>query len=205
MSCRVHKAFWKALLFAVAAQFALTAHAQTTSAEDLVKSTSEEVLGVIKQTKDRQKLQQLAEEKVVPHFDFPHMTQLAVGRAWRQATPEQQRQLQDEFRELLVRTYTNALAAGTRGNAKIRMKPSHGAAKGSETIVRTEAIEPGKVPISIDYYMESKTDGWKVYDVTVDSVSLVTNYRSQFASTVSQSGVDGLVKSLAEKNKGQPK
>lgn len=195
---------WRALLIAVALQLAAAlALAQATGPEDLVKSTSEDVLKVIKQTTDRQKLQQLAEEKVVPHFDFPRMTQLAAGRAWRQASPDQQRQLQDQFRQLLVRTYTNALAAGTHGNAKIRMKPSPAAAKGPEAVVRTEAVEPGRAPISIDYYMEQKPDGWKVYDVTVDSVSLVTNYRGQFESTVSQSGIDGLIKSLTEKNKGQ--
>ncbi|HEX8989414.1 MAG TPA: ABC transporter substrate-binding protein [Rhodocyclaceae bacterium] len=194
--------FISALLFA--ALFAASPlHAQTSSPEDLVKSTSEDVLNAIRQTHDRQKLQQLAEQKVVPHFDFSRMTQLAVGRAWRQATPDQQQQLQDQFRELLVRTYTNAMAAGTHGNAKIRMKPSHGAPQGGETVVHTEAVEPGRAPIAIDYYMEQKPDGWKVYDVAVDSVSLVTNYRGQFESTVSQSGVDGLIRSLAQKNQGQ--
>jgi phospholipid transport system substrate-binding protein len=196
---------WQALLVAVALQFAASfAHAQAAGPEALVKSTSDDVLNVIRQTTDRRKLQQAAEEKVVPHFDFQRMTQLAAGRAWRQATPDQQRQLQEQFRALLVRTYTNALAAGTHGNAKIRMKPSPGAAKGDEAVVKTEAVEPGRAPISIDYYMEQKPDGWKVYDVTVDSVSLVTNYRGQFESTVSQSGIDGLIKSLSEKNKSQP-
>ncbi|MGE5468459.1 MAG: phospholipid-binding protein MlaC [Ignavibacteria bacterium] len=195
----------KSLLSVVALFAAFAASAESGSPEDLVKSTSDEVLSVIRQTTDRQKLQQLAQEKVVPHFDFQRMTQLAVGRAWRQATPDQQRQLQEQFRELLVRTYTNAMAAGTHGNAKIQMKPSPGAPKGGEAIVRTQAVEPGKPPIAIDYYMEQKPDGWKVYDVTVDSVSLVTNYRSQFDSTVSQSGIDGLLRSLTEKNKAQAK
>lgn len=172
------------------------------SPDALVKSTSDEVLGVIRQTNDRKKLQQLAEEKVVPHFDFQRMTQLAVGQAWRQATPDQQKQLQDQFRQLLVRTYTNALAAGSHGNAKIQMKPSHGN-QGSEAVVHTQAIEPGRAPIAIDYAMEKKPDGWKVYDVTVDSVSLVTNYRSQFSSLVGQSGIDGLIRNLSQKNQAQ--
>jgi phospholipid transport system substrate-binding protein len=198
---------WRAWLALAAAQLALSlaAYGQAQSPDDLVKSTSDEMLGAIRQTNDRQKLQQLAQEKVVPHFDFDRMTQLAVGRAWRQATPDQQRQLQEQFRELLIRTYTNALAAGTHGNAKIRLKPSQGAASGSETVVRTEAVEPGRAPIAIDYSMEKKPDGWKVYDVAVDSVSLVTNYRGQFDSTVGQSGIDGLIRSLSEKNKSQGK
>ncbi|HEX8962551.1 MAG TPA: ABC transporter substrate-binding protein [Rhodocyclaceae bacterium] len=196
---------WTLWLAAFVAQLAisLTALGQAQNPEDLVKSTSDEVLGVIRQTHDRQKLQQLAQEKVVPHFDFERMTQLAMGRAWRQATPDQQHQLEEQFRELLVRTYTNAMAAGTHGNAKIRFKPSHGAANAQETVVRTEAIEPGRAPVAIDYAMEKKPDGWKVYDVMVDSVSLVTNYRGQFESTVSQSGIDGLIHSLSQKNKGQ--
>lgn len=200
------KLSWKAWLLMLVAQAAVALGAsaqQAQSPDDLVKSTSEEVLGVIRQTHDRQKLQQLAEQKVVPHFDFERMTQLAVGRAWRQATPDQQRQLQDEFRQLLVRTYTNALAAGTHGNAKVQMKPGPKSADKSESVVRTQAVEPGRAPIAIDYYMEQKPDGWKVYDVTVDSVSLVTNYRGQFASTVGQSGIDGLIKTLSDKNKGQ--
>jgi phospholipid transport system substrate-binding protein len=196
--------FWKAALLALAALWATVVWAQAPAPDELVKSTSEDVLKVIKQTADRKKLLQLADEKVVPHFDFQRMTQLAVGRAWRQATPDQRRQLQEQFRELLVRTYTNALAAGSHGNAKIQMRPSQSAPKDGEAVVRTQAIEQSKPPISIDYYMESKPDGWKVYDVTVDSVSLVTNYRAQFADIESRSGVDGLIKSLTEKNRGQP-
>lgn len=200
-------AHWKFWLLVIFAQFAaaLAAYAQAQSPDDLIKSTSDEVLNVIRQTSDRQKLEQLAQEKVVPHFDFQRMTQLAVGRSWRQATPDQQKQLQDEFRQLLVRTYTNALAAGSHGNAKIRLKPSHGSAQGPETVVRTEAVEPGRAPIAIDYSMEQKPDGWKVYDVAVDSVSLVTNYRSQFDSIVGKSGIDGLIHDLSEKNKSGTK
>lgn len=171
----------------------------------LVKSTSEEVLAVIKQTNDRQKLQEVAQAKVVPHFDFQRMTQLAVGKSWRQATPEQQQQLEKEFRELLVRTYTNALAVGAHRNASIKYKPSAAPAGAGETVVKTQVIEPGKPPIGIDYHMENKGEEWKVYDVTVDSVSLVTNYRETFANSISSSGIDGLIKSLAEKNRSQPK
>jgi phospholipid transport system substrate-binding protein len=198
---------WKLWLLAIGVQLAtgLAAHAQAQRPEDMIKSTSDEVLGVIRQTNDRQKLEQLAQEKVVPHFDFQRMTQMAVGRAWRQASPDQQRQLQEQFRQLLVRTYTNALAAGSHGNARITLKPSRGAAQGPETVVRTEAVEPGRAPIAIDYSMEQKPDGWKVYDVAVDSVSLVTNYRSQFDSIVGKSGIDGLIHDLSEKNKSSTK
>jgi phospholipid transport system substrate-binding protein len=193
-----------------AAVAALSPHAVAaqTSPDALVKTTSEEVLATIRQTTDPQRLQQLAEAKVAPHFDFQRMTQLAVGRAWQQATPEQKQRLEKEFRDLLVRTYTNAVAAGAHTNADIRYKPRQGPATGNETVVKTQVVEPGKPPIEIDYSMENGADGWKVYDVTVDNISLVTNYRSSFASSIGQGGIDGLIADLAgknEKNKGARK
>lgn len=197
-----------ALLFAIVAVLALTLWANgvaaQTSPDELVKSTSEEVLAVIKQTSDRQKLLQLAQTKVVPHFDFQHMTKLAVGKSWQQATPEQQ-QLEKEFRDLLVRTYTNAMASGAHSRASLKYRPSRGPAEGSETIVRTQVIEPGRPPIAIDYRMEKESAGWKVYDVTVDNISLVTNYRESFANTIKSSGIDGLIKSIADKNRSVQK
>jgi len=183
--------------------FASTGSAAQSPPEELVKTTSSEVLSLIKQTGDRQKLMQLAQEKVVPHFDFARMTQLAVGKSWQQASPVQREALAREFRELLVRTYVNALSAGA--NVTLKYLPQRGSG-GDEVVVRTQALQPGRAPIAIDYKMEKQGgDAWKVFDVTVDGISLVTNYRDTFNTTIASSGVDGLIQMLADKNKGQPK
>lgn len=170
------------------------------SPEALVKATTEEVLQVIQQTNDRQKLEQLAEEKVLPHFNFTRMTRMAVGRYWTQAKPEQQKALETQFRQLLVRTYTNALASTRHREARVQLKPSPRGAAGSETTVRTQVTEAGRQPLAIDYQMEKTPAGWKVFDVVVENMSLVTNYRETFANEAGKSGVDGLIKALADKN-----
>jgi phospholipid transport system substrate-binding protein len=183
--------------------FGSTGSAAQTPPEELVKTTSSEVLSLIKQTSDRQKLLQLAQEKVVPHFDFARMTQLAVGKSWQQASPAQRESLAREFRELLVRTYVSALSAGA--NMTLKYLPPRGS-NGDEVVVRTQALQPGRAPIAIDYKMEKQSGGeWKVFDVTVDNISLVTNYRDTFNTTIASSGVDGLIQMLVDKNKGQPK
>lgn len=176
------------------------ANAAQGSPEALVKSTVEEVLGVIKQTQDRSALRKLAEQKVLPYFDFAQMTRLAMGPSWRKATPEQQQVLVDNFRELLVNTYTNALIqAGSGGGRSVDVKPGPPAKSGS-TVVRTEVNEAGKQPLHIDYRMTNESGSWKVYDVIVEGVSLVTNYRSEFSDQVSRSGIDGLIKRLKDRN-----
>lgn len=191
---------WLLAWLALAAGSAAPA-ADATPPDALVKTTTEKVLAAIRQNSDQAKLMQLADTEVVPHFDFERMTRLAVGRAWAQATPEQRQALQKEFRELLVRTYTNALAATKNGAATVEMKPLRGQANAAEVTVRTVVSGAGSKPIPIDYQMEKTADGWKVFDVIVDSISLVTNYRDSFAAEVKQSGVDGLITALAEKNK----
>jgi len=171
----------------------------------LVKNTTQEVIAVIKQDKDIQsgqtkKLLGLVEAKVLPHFNFTRMTRLAVGKNWPKATPAQQQELVKEFRTLLVRTYSGALASFR--DQTIEVKPLKMQAGDMETTVKTQVIQTsGQQPITIDYNMEKTADGWKVYDVTVGGVSLVTNYRGSFETQIRQGGVDGLVKTLAEKNR----
>jgi len=170
----------------------------------LVKNTTQEVIAVIKQDKDIQsgqtkKLLGLVEAKVLPHFNFTRMTRLAVGKNWPKATPAQQQELVKEFRTLLVRTYSGALTSFR--DQSIEVKPLKMQAGDMDTTVKTQVIQTsGQQPITIDYNMEKTTDGWKVYDVTVGGVSLVTNYRGSFETQIRQGGVDGLVKTLAEKN-----
>ena len=166
----------------------------------LVKATVNDVLAVIKQNKDKQALRALAEQKVLPHFDFKHMTQLAVGAAWRQANPAQQQALETGFRTLLVNTYTNALSVSATGNQTVEVKPGQAKAGADEVTVKTLVKEPGKQPIAVDYRMAKSADGWKVFDVVVEGVSLVTNYRSTFKTEVNRSGIDGLIKTLENKN-----
>ena len=170
-----------------------------------VKRVAEDVLASIRADKDIQagnqaKIKQVMETKLVPNFDFPRMTALAMGRNWRTATPEQQAQLTDQFRTLLVRTYSGALAnyrENTMDYKPLRMNPGD-----TEVTVRTEVKRSGQAPVQIDYSMEKTPDGWKAYDVIVAGVSLVTNYRDEFNDTIKASGIDGLIKVLADKNRG---
>ncbi len=166
----------------------------------LVKSTVEEVLSVIHQTKDKNALRKLAEEKVLPRFDFKQMTQLAVGTAWKKASPQQQQALESGFRTLLVNTYTGSLSLAAVGDSKVEVKPVRPSGD-NDTVVKTVVTQSGKPPVSIDYRMENNPEGWKVYDVLVEGVSLVTTYRGSFSQEVQQSGIDGLIKVLEAKNR----
>jgi phospholipid transport system substrate-binding protein len=184
--------------------FATTVPAQGTAPDVLVKSITNEVIAVIKQDKDIQagnqkKINDLVDGKVLPHFNFSRMTALAVGRNWPKASAEQQKALTSEFRTLLVRTYSSALS--TYKNQVIEFKPLRAAAADTEVTVRTQVKQSGTEPISIDYSMEQTPAGWKVYDVVVGGVSLVTNYRETFNAEIRDGGVDGLIKSLASKNR----
>jgi phospholipid transport system substrate-binding protein len=171
----------------------------------LVKRVTDEVLAIIKADKDLQagnpnKIAELAEAKVLPHFDFMRMTRLAVGRNWQQANDAQKEQLVREFRTMLVRTYSTSLTAYR--NQTIEVKPLKMAAADKETTVRTAVVQQGGPQIPIDYAMEKTDSGWKVYDVVIDGASLVTTYRSTFNEQVQKGGIDGLLKTLAERNKG---
>jgi phospholipid transport system substrate-binding protein len=169
----------------------------------LVKRVADDVLTTIRNDKELQsgnqaKVKELIEAKLVPNFDFTRMTALALGRNWRTATPEQQKQLTDQFRTLLVRTYSGALA-NYRDNT-MNYKPMRANPGDTDVIVRTEVTRPSQSAIPIDYSMEKTADGWKAYDVVVAGVSLVTNYRDEFNGIVQSSGVDGLIKALSTKN-----
>jgi phospholipid transport system substrate-binding protein len=169
----------------------------------LAKKTTEEVLAIIRTDKDIQagntkKILDLVDAKVLPHFDFARMTMLAVGKNWNRATTTQQQALAREFRTLLVRTYSASLSAYK--NQVIEFKPMNMQPGDTDVKVKTEVNQPGGKPLPIDYAMEKMATGWKVYDVVVDGVSLVTNYRNSFASEIRQSGIDGLIKTLADKN-----
>ena len=178
--------------------------ADVDSPDALIKKVSDDVLTIVRQDKDIQsgntkKAMDLVEAKVLPHFNFLHMTALAMGKDWRKATPEQKKRLSEEFKTLLVRTYSNALT-GYRDQT-IRYKPVKMQSGDEEVLVRTEIVQPGNKPIQLDYALEKLADGWKVFDVVVAGVSLVTNYRDTFSQEVRANGVDGLVQMLVAKNK----
>ena len=181
-----------------------TAFAQVDSPDGLIKKVTEDVLTIVRQDKDIQsgnakKVIELVEAKVLPNFNFQHMTALAMGKDWNKASPEQKKRLAEEFKTLLVRTYSNALT-GYR-NQTIRYKPTKMQPGDDDVVVRTEVVQPGSKAIQLDYSMEKMADGWKVYDVVVAGVSLVTNYRDTFNQEVRANGVDGLLQMLVNKNK----
>lgn len=170
----------------------------------LAKSVTDEVLAIVRADKDiqsgnKKKVLDLVETKVVPHFNFPHMAQLAMGKNWRQASAEQQKALTGEFRTLLVRTYTAAFTQYK--NQTVEYRPLQLAPDETDAVVKSLITQPGGQPIAIDYGMEKTDKGWKVYNVKIEGISLVENYRNTFNSEVQRNGVDGLIKSLAEKNK----
>ncbi len=184
--------------------FATSVSAQDLAPDALMKKISNEVIDIIKQDKDIQsgnqkKINDLVEVKVLPHFNFSRMTALAMGRNWPKANAEQQKILTDEFRTLLVRSYSGALSSYK--NEVIEFKPLRAAAADADVTVKTQVKKPGTEPVSIDYGMEKTPAGWKVYDVVVGGVSLVTNYRETFNVQVRDGGVDGLIKTLASKNR----
>jgi len=169
----------------------------------LVKRIADEVLAVIKSDKDvaagnQQKVVALAEQKVLPHFDFVRMTRLAVGRNWNQASDAQKEALTKEFRTMLVRTYSASLTAYR--NQTIEVKPTKMSANDNETTVRTQVLQQGGPPIPIDYAMEKVAGAWKVYDVVIEGASLVTTYRGSFNDQIQKGGIDGLLKALQERN-----
>ena len=178
--------------------------AQEDSPDALIKKVTDDVLTIVRQDKDIQsgntkKAIELVEAKVLPHFNFLHMTALAMGKDWNKASPEQKKQLSDEFKTLLVRTYSNALTGYK--DQTVRYKPTKMQSGEADVVVKTEIVQSGNKPIQLDYSMEKLAEGWKVYDVIVAGVSLVTNYRDTFSQEVRANGVDGLIKMVADKNK----
>ncbi|QRM20602.1 hypothetical protein GBK02_15025 [Dechloromonas sp. TW-R-39-2] len=193
----------KVFAFVASVFFATSVLAQE-APDVLVQQVSSEVLEIIRSDKDiqngnTQKVIDLVEKKVLPHFNFLHMTALAVGKDWKKANAQQQQQLAAEFKTLLVRTYANALTGYK--NQKLVYKPFKMAAGETDVLVRTEVLQPGSKPVQIDYSLEKLDAGWKVYDMTVAGISLVTNYRDQFAQEVRNGGLDGLISTISAKNK----
>ena len=167
----------------------------------LVQTTVEDVLTAIKQNTEKRTLREVAEQKVLPHFDFAQMTRLAVGKPWRDASAEQQQALVAGFRTLLVNTYVSALSHTTGAGYTFEVKPVQLQPRQSDATVRTIVREPGKQPIAIDYKLAQNGGAWKVYDVAVENLSLVTNYRGSFAGEINRAGIDGLIKTLETKNR----
>jgi len=183
---------------------ALPAQAQE-APDAMVKRVSQDMLATIKtdaliQAGNEARIREVFEVKLIPHFDFMRMTALAMGKNWRSATPEQQKRLADEFKTLLVRTYSSALTKyrdETIDYKPLRMTPTD-----TDVTVRTVVMKAGGQPIQIDYSLTKASDGWRVFDVVISGVSLVTNYRDEFNEQMKNGGVDGLIKTLSDRNKG---
>jgi phospholipid transport system substrate-binding protein len=181
------------------------ARADVPDPDVLIKDTVRDVLEIVRNDKElragnQKKMLELVDAKVLPHFNFEHMTKLAVGKSWRVATAEQKKQLMSEFRILLVRTYTKAFTSYR--DQIVEVKPFKMDPAATEVTVKTAIVKPGsQQPILVDYDMEKMPDGWKVYDLTVEGVSLVTSYRGTFADQIQQVGIDGLIKTLVDKNR----
>lgn len=200
----MNKRLWIGLMAAFCA-IAVPAGAQAVTPPDvLARSVTDEVLAVLRTDRDIQagntrKVLDLVEKKVLPHFNFVRMTQLAVGRHWREANPEQQKLLVEEFRTLLVQTYAATFTA-YRDQAieyrPLRLQPDE-----TDVVVKSLINQSGGKPVTVDYKMQKGSDGWKVYDVVVGDLSLVQSYRGSFNTEVQKGGIDGLVKALTEKNK----
>lgn len=200
----MQKIICKSALVLISALAAPLSSAQDVAPDVLLKALTLEVIAIIRQDKDIQagnpaKVADLVETRILPLFDFTRMTQNAVARNWRAATPEQQKALITEFKTLLVRTYSTALSS-YRGQA-IEFKRLRAAAGDTEVTVKSVIKQPGNEPLTMDYDMEKMAAGWKVYDIKIEGVSLITTYRETFAGEVRAGGVDGLIKSLSDKNR----
>ncbi len=189
---------------AASALFAAGAQAQAPQPPDvLIQRMSTDVLDAVKSDKavqagDIGRISALVDAKVMPNVNFERMTASAVGRYWRQATPAQQKRLQEEFKTLLIRTYSGALREVR--DQTVQLKPTRGSLDAPEVVVRTEVRGSGD-PIQLDYRLERSTGSWKIYDVNVLGVWLVENYRNSFAQEIGANGIDGLISRLAEKNR----
>jgi phospholipid transport system substrate-binding protein len=185
----------------LSALLALPALAQSEGPGKLVERVSLDMLNTLQKEgapKGKKEIMVLVDQKVLPHFDFARMTALATGVGWRSATPAQQGLLVEQFRTLLVRTYSTALTRYT--NQTLTFQPERLSPDGAKALVRSLLNQPGAPTLTIDYKMATTPGGWKIYDVAIDGVSLVTNYRDSFAEQVRMGGIDGLVKMLTDKN-----
>lgn len=197
------KSRWTSLIATAALVLATTVAQAQTAPDAWIKQISGEVIDAVKADKaiqagDTKRILALVDAKILPGVDFQRMTSSSVGRYWRQATPEQQKRLQEEFKTLLVRTYAGALTQVK--DQTVELKPLRAKPEDTEVLVRSEIKGKGE-PIQLDYRVEKVADGWKIYDVNVLGVWLVESYRASFAQEISASGIDGLIAKLTEKNK----
>ena len=193
----------KLLTIALSLFFATSAAAQELGPEDLVRKVTADVLDSVKTDKllqagDKRKALQLAEQKIIPHVDFREAALLAMGKSWHTATPAQQSQVVDEFRSMLVRIYSNAIDV-YRGQT-MKVLPVRLASGATEVTVRNQYLRDGRPPVPVEYSMKKTAEGWKIYDISVEGVSLVLTYRAEFESITRAAGVAGLIKRLQEKN-----
>jgi phospholipid transport system substrate-binding protein len=200
----------KNFLFAIFTIFALGsmvlpgyAVAQQEGPDALIKRISQEVLDTAKQDQEiqsgnHQRVLDLVEEKIIPHVDFPRMTALAAGRFWREATPQQQKELTREFRSLLVYTYSGAISQIK--DQKLEFKPLRASPGDTEVEVRSQVVQPRGEPIQLNYRLAKTDSEWKIYDVNVLGAWLVETYKGNFAAEISRGGIDGLIKALSDRN-----
>lgn len=198
----------KRIVFGIILALVVTDAVAEVTADTFVKGVADDVLAIVKKDKDiqagdQQKIYALAQEKILPNFDFDHVSRLVLGKNWSRATPEQQAAFQKEFRTLMLHTY--AMALSKYRNQTIEYKPLRSSSEENEATVKTQIIQPGGQPIAVDYTLEKTADSWKVFDIIIEGVSLVTNYRSQFSNEIRQGGLDGLIQKLADKNKNADK
>jgi len=195
------------LMLAVGCSVLAVAAAATPSPEEVVRSTATDVIERIKVDRDAlranpNRLRELVDQTIVPHFDFPRMAQWVLGKYWNDAAQDVQTKFIDEFKHLLVRTYATALLEYS--NQVITYYPAEASASGKMVTVKTEVGQPGTTPIPILYRMHVKDGNWKVFDVAVDGVSLISTYRASFASEIRKGGLDGLIDTLAARNEAPP-
>ena len=180
------------------------AHAADEAPDQLVKRLSQEILDTAKNDKDIQsgnqkKIYDMVEGKILPFIDFQRMTSLAAGKSWREATPEQQKQLTNEFRTLLIFTYSGAMSQIK--DQRVEFKPFRAAADDTDVEVKTSVVQSRGEPIQLNYRLQKSATGWKIYDINVLGAWLVETYKGSFSAEISKSGIDGLIKTLSDKNK----
>ncbi|MGV3742170.1 MAG: MlaC/ttg2D family ABC transporter substrate-binding protein [Burkholderiaceae bacterium] len=193
------------LFLALALCAALNVRAAEPEAPDvLIRRLSNEMLEIIKSDKalragNTRRVQEVVEEKLLPHVNFRRTTALTVGHHWRTATPEQQQQLIDEFRDLLIHTYSGALSQV--GDQKLQVRPLREPVSGDDVEVQSHVIQSGREPVQVNYRLEKLPDGWKIYDVSVFGAWLTQAYKNTFSAEVNRSGIEGLIRLLSEKNR----
>ena len=194
------------IFFAALAALLLSAPAgaETPAPDAMIRQLCDDVIASIRQDSairagDWSHISALVESKIVPHFDFRRTTQMALGRAWREATPQEKEELTRQFKQLLIRTYAGALSSYT--DQRIEVRPPRAKPQDDEVTVKSVIRQPGAEAIDIDYDLERAEDGWKIFDVRVAGVSLVATYRTSFAEEVRNHGVQGLIEALAAKNR----